>query len=241
MRISQLSNNTASMYLNRATDKMNKSAQRIASGKRILTAADDASGLARLQTMKAYRTSLQGDTDNLNSAKDFAQVKDGALAQITDLAQEIAQLQASDSPDDDVITAYTEQINDILTNTTFNGQNVFDKDDITFGSMTIGGSTLVGDSGSTLDFSDAGATATSLEAIIKERGVTGAYQNGIEARISVNETGIANLDESISRLQDCDLEAESINYNKQFILQQFATQMISKQTENMYSILNLLA
>ena len=239
MRISQLSNNTASIYLNKATDKMNKSAQRLASGKRILTAADDASGLARVQTMKAYKTQLEVDTENLNSAKNYAETKDGALAQITDLAQEIAQLQASDNPDADVIAAYTDEINSILTNTEFNGKKVFSKDASTFGSMTIAKSNLVDDSGSTLDFSDATKTKESLDAIIKERAVVGAYENGIDARISVNSTSISNLEDSISRIEDVDIEKETLNYNKQYILQQLATQMIGQQANNMYSMLNL--
>lgn len=240
MRISQLSNSMgmANLYLNRATNEYNKSSKRIASGKKLTT--DMVGSLSKLQNLKAYRSQAKVDNENLSTAKDFANVKDGALAQITGLAQKISEEYASDTINQDSIDAYATEITNILTNTEFNGQKVFQKDAISFGSYSMNASELVNDSGSTLTFDSAANAKTSLDAILKETSINGAQSNGIDARISVNTTAIENMDEAISRIEDVDIAEETLNLTKQQTLQQLSLSMINNMTQQQSSLINYL-
>lgn len=256
MRISQMAATSASIYLNKSTEKLNKSAERLASGKRILTAGDDPSGLMRATSMKAQIGQYTMGTSNMKDMKAFADTKDSALENLSELAQKITEAYAqkegltseSDKTAIDAsITAYTAEANDIISNTIYNGKNVFDKEALTAssgngGTFSMSASSLVDEStgASKLDFSSADEASKSLSAILSERAQTGAYQNSLDARISINEKMTSNLEDAYSRIVDVDIEKETIEYNKQLILQQSAQAMIRQQNSNMSSILNLL-
>lgn len=242
MRINQMSNSIgmSTLYLNKVTREMNKSAQRISSGKKLNT--DLVGDYGKLSAMKGHRNTIKVDTENLHSAYDFASVKDGALSQITELAQKISEAYAKDDFDQGTIDAYASEIESIITNTEFNGNKIFSKDDLTFGSTTIGKSSFVDpDDGSVkLDFTDAAKATTSLNSILSEAGKNGAVMNGIEARISVNTTMASNLDDAISRIEDVDITEENTKYSQLGIQQQISAAMIAKMTESQQSILNFL-
>ena len=236
MRIQQMTATNSSLYLNKATDKMQKSAQRLASGKRILTAADDASGLARVQKLRAQLNTLNVSNDNLNDAKALTNVKDGALEQITELAQKINELYADGGDNADTIEAYAGEIESIIGSTTYNEINVF-QDSYTVEGMDLGGG--VASLTAADNFKDAATAKAALDTIVGERAKLGAYQNSMDARISINSTTASNLESAISLIEDVDIDRETIEYNKQYILQQTAQAMIANQNNSMYSILNL--
>ena len=64
----------------------------IASGKRINSAADDASGLTIAQKMNSQETGLNVGSDNAKDGNSLLNVADGALGQITDSLQRIYEL-----------------------------------------------------------------------------------------------------------------------------------------------------
>jgi flagellin len=64
---------------------LNQSMQRLSSGLRINSAADDAAGLAISSGMNAQIVSMNQDVRNANDAVSFTQVADGALSQIGNL------------------------------------------------------------------------------------------------------------------------------------------------------------
>jgi flagellin len=64
---------------------LNQSMQRLSSGLRINSAADDAAGLAISSGMNAQVISMNQDVRNANDAVSFTQVADGALSQIGNL------------------------------------------------------------------------------------------------------------------------------------------------------------
>lgn len=237
MRISQMANNWPSYYLNRATNNMNKSAEKLASGKRINTAADDPSGMAKLQTMKMYYNTARVNNEGLESARDYAKVKDNALQQINEIAGKISELQLADNVDEDVIKVYSDEISNIISTTSFNGNKVFNDSDISIGGIDFKANTLTS---SVLKFGTSDETKASIDAITKELGMLGATEYAIDSRINVNNSTMANMEAAISRIEDVDVEKEMTEYNKQYVLQQMASSMISKQNQNMTSILDLL-
>lgn len=244
MRISQMSNSIgmSSLYLNKTTKELNKSAQRIASGKKLNT--DLVGDYGKLNTMKGHRNTLKVSTENLQSANDFASVKDGALSQITDLAQKISQTYAKgdlDAADTASVTAYTSEITNILKDTEFNGKKVFSKDVINFGDAKLSASTLNAAGDDTgLEFDTAENTAASLTKILSETGTNAAQMNGFDARISVNTTMGANLDEAISRVEDVDVTEENSKFAQLSIQQQINAAMITNMQNMQSSLLNYL-
>ena len=123
------------MYLATNHANLQKSLDRLSSGKRITEPADDAGGLA--VSMKLEHTSkvLQGVSRNISNAVSLLQVQDGALMSVGDIVSRIGELQGMH---DDVtkntadkatynaeFTDLTAQLTDIASNTTFNGINVF--------------------------------------------------------------------------------------------------------------------
>jgi flagellin len=80
-------------YLNQTKSLMDKSLQRISSGKRILSAGDDPGGLAfsmRLQNELTINNAVQSTVEN---AKSFVDVQDSALQTAGDVLTEMSSLQ----------------------------------------------------------------------------------------------------------------------------------------------------
>lgn len=71
---------------------MTKSMEKLSSGLRINSAADDASGLAISEKMGAQITSLKQATANAKDAKSFLETADGYLSQSTDILQRMREL-----------------------------------------------------------------------------------------------------------------------------------------------------
>ena len=71
---------------------MGKSMEKLSSGLRINSAADDASGLAISEKMGAQVTSLKQATKNAKDAVSFLETADGYLSQSTDILQKMREL-----------------------------------------------------------------------------------------------------------------------------------------------------
>jgi flagellin len=126
----------AGMYLGTNHANLQKSLDRLSSGKRITEPADDAGGLA--VSMKLEHTSkvLQGVSRNIANATSLLQVQDGVLKSVGDIVSRIGELK---SMYDDVTKntsdkdAYEAELVDLqgqitaLTTTSFNGIGLFDQ------------------------------------------------------------------------------------------------------------------
>ena len=109
--------------------------QRLSTGMRINSAADDAAGLAITNTMTSQIDGMQQSVSNANDGISLAQTAQGALTEVTNMLQRIRQLavqsasgtyQASDRTSmQSEVSNLTQQIAGILGATTFNGVNVF--------------------------------------------------------------------------------------------------------------------
>ncbi|WP_353229229.1 flagellin [Novosphingobium sp.] len=119
-----------------AAGKMTAQAmQRLSTGLRINSAADDAAGLAISNTMTSQIDGMTQAVSNANDGISLAQTAGGALTEVTNMLQRIRQLavqsssgtyQASDRTSMQAeVSNLTQQISGILAKTTFNGVNVF--------------------------------------------------------------------------------------------------------------------
>lgn len=109
--------------------------QRLSTGLQINSAADNAAGLAIVNTMTSQIDGMQQSVANANDGVSLAQTAGGALTEVTNMLQRIRQLavqsssgtyEASDRQAMQTeVSNLTAQISGILTSTTFNGVNVF--------------------------------------------------------------------------------------------------------------------
>lgn len=123
--------NTALRYLNNNSTAQSESLAKLSSGSRIVSAKDDASGLAIATSMNADITVLNQAATNVTSGTSVLNTADGALSNIADILQRMnsltAQAQSGSSSTDDLsyIDAEYQQllgeVDDISTTTNFNG------------------------------------------------------------------------------------------------------------------------
>jgi flagellin len=128
--------NQALLNLNRNQGQLGKLVNQLSSGLRVNTAADDPSGLAIAVNLQDQAAGF--DTANLNvqDATNAANVADGALSTVTSILQRVRNLaiEAANtitSPTDraalqDEVTQLIQEINQISSNTNFNGQALLD-------------------------------------------------------------------------------------------------------------------
>ena len=120
---------------NAAAKSLGVAMERLSTGKRINSAKDDAAGLAITTTMTAQIKGMSQGVRNANDGISLAQTAEGALSEVTNMLQRVRELAVQSSSgtyqksDRDSmqseVTALTDQINDVLNNTKFNGNALF--------------------------------------------------------------------------------------------------------------------
>ena len=124
----------AQRKLTNATNSLNTTYQRLASGLRINSARDDAAGLQITDRMTSQINGLNQGNRNANDAIALAQTTEGAMDEITSMLQRIRTLaiqagNGSNTQKDresiqQEVTALSQEITRIACRTTFNGQTV---------------------------------------------------------------------------------------------------------------------
>ena len=141
--------NTALIYLNRNSNDQAKSLAKLSSGSRIVTASDDAAGLAVASRLSADISTLEQAGRNTLQGRAVLQTADGALARVGDILQRLKSLAAQsasgsvDASSRGFINQEYQQlvteINSIATQTEFNGANLIDSSyDATAGTFLVG-------------------------------------------------------------------------------------------------------
>ena len=125
----------AGMYLGANHANLQKSLDRLSSGRRITEPADDAGGLAVSMKLEHTGKVLQGVANNISNAISLMQVQDSALDSIGKIVSRIGELQgmyndvtkstADKALYDSEFTDLKAQITAIASNTVFNGIDVF--------------------------------------------------------------------------------------------------------------------
>src|SRR5690606_24007145 len=120
--------------------------ERLSTGKRINSAKDDAAGLAIATSMTSQIRGMNQAVRNANDGISMAQTADGALNEVTNMLQRVRELAVQSASgtysDDDRALMQTEvaelgaQIDDIISNTKFNDNAVFDAADVVINIQT---------------------------------------------------------------------------------------------------------
>jgi flagellin len=145
----------AARNLSLNSDAVSKNIQRLSSGLRINSAADDAAGLVISESLRAQSAGLQQATRNTNDAINVVKTAEGALNEVASLLVNVRQLVvhaanvgANDptalKADQDAIAQAVSSINRIAGNTQFNNKNLLDGSASSASAAFTGGTATVG-------------------------------------------------------------------------------------------------
>jgi flagellin len=203
--------NEALLNLNHNQATLGKLVSQLSSGLRVVTAADDPSGLAIAVNLNDQSAGF--DTANLNvqDATNAANVADGALSTVTSILQRIRSLaiEAANtitSPTDrsalqDEVTQLLQEINQISANTNFNGQALLDGSHAGFQPSTAATATIT-------DNAQIGTFNTYI---------AGGGSSALVTSVSVSSTSTAIVDGTI------EVEVAQINATQQGLVVSFFT------------------
>ncbi len=192
---------------------LSKTLERLSSGMRINSAADDASGLAIADGLKANVAALNQAVRNANDGASVVQVADGALAEISTLLQRgvsLAEQAASDTSGADGGSAKAaingeyqqilREINRISETVDFNGQVLLGSTGATF-DVQVGASSSAASNTITLTTSALSATGTATGGL----GLTGTGSGVTVTTTALNTKAGAQAELNLIRTAITDL------------------------------------
>jgi flagellin len=257
----------AARTLSRSTQALNGSLQRLSSGLRINSAADDAAGLAIAEGFRSVVVGTQVAQRNAQDGVSLVQTAEGSLSETTNILQRIRQLavQAANGTQStqnraslqNEVAQLLSQVDDIAQRTEFNGIKVLSAaQTVTLQSGAQQGQTLiVGVQGaSTRDLgisnvnisSIAGAVAalstldTAIQSVSSLRGTLGAFQNRLQFTINTLSIQEENSTASESAIRDADIAQETISFTRNQILVSAGTSVLAQANVVPQTALTLL-
>jgi flagellin len=267
-----INNNPASTrtatLLNAISQQLDQSAQRVASGKRILTAADDPAGMGIVSNMKAQYSSYNAVQKNLSAGKSLLEVASSSLGsqqEIMKQMKELATQAASGTLTADQRTALNEtftqlrtQLDESVNNATIFGQNLTGSaganvviqsginagNTFTISAARSDTTTLGLASLDLTDTTDASSAMTAIDTAVgtvaSNQAIIGAQQNGLNKLAENAMTVQNNLESSISRIEDVDMAAETAKLQQLQAKMQLTTAMMSITNQMPSYLLQLL-
>ena len=249
----------AQRSLNRNSDTLATSLQRLSSGLRVNSARDDAAGLAVAQRMEADARGLTVAMRNASDGISFAQTADGALSTSADMLQRMRELavQSLNGTISDTERGYLNseftQLQSEMTRlqgaAKLNNQSVFSTFSFQVGAAsgdTISATfTSVAAPTGTISTSTAAGTAitaidTALNSVASNRATIGGVMGRLGFSIQQLETARENQYAARSRIMDADFAAETANLTRAQILQQSGTAMVAQANSVPQNVLSLL-
>ena len=255
-----------------ASKMLGTAMERLSSGKRINSAKDDAAGLAIAASMTSQVRGMTQGIRNSNDGIALAQTAEGALGEVTNMLQRVRELavQSSSGTYQDAtdrtymqkeVDELTAQIDQVVTNSKFNGVVLFDGSttavkvqtganasdvvDLALTDLT----TLAASGGAAGSYDVSTATAantllatldTEIDTISNARSSLGAGQNRLESVVNTLTSNVTNLSDARSRIEDADYSAETTALAKAQILSQASTAMIAQANQSQQNVLSLL-
>lgn len=190
-------------YMRQNQDKMNVSMNRLSSGKRINSAADDAAGLAIATRMRARQSGLEKASQNTQDGMSLIRTAESAMNSVSNILTRMRDIAVQSSNGTNTaenqsalqkeFAELQEQIDYIAKNTEFNDKNLL----AGTGAVTIGSTSI---SGAEISIETLDSSATNQQITIKLANTT-AEKLGIDATTSnISISGAASALAAISAL-----------------------------------------
>jgi len=264
--------NVAAMRASHASTKaemgLSKAIERLSTGRRINSAADDAAGNSIATRMTSQIRGLNQAVRNANDGISLAQTAEGGMNEIVNMLQRMRELAVQSASgtlqDSDRVNLQAEvselilQIGDVATRTNFNGVALLDGTNATVAvqtgsaaaetvsvALTDVDAAALGVAALTVGTAAGATTAlttlgTALDTISTAQATLGAAQNRLQATVSSLVNRVTNLTESRSRIQDADFSEESTQLAKSQILSQASTAMLAQANQSQQGVLSLI-
>lgn len=268
----RINNNIMAMNTHRQysinNNNVSKSTEKLSSGFRINKAGDDAAGLAISEKMRAQIRGLNMASKNSEDAISMVQTAEGALSETHAILQRMRELavQSSSDTNEDAVDrdaldaeyqALAEEIDDIATNTAFNGKKLLDGtldakiqtgadsgQQLNIKVNDMKAATIMTAVGDLKSNANAQTAITNLDTAINSvstaRAGLGAIQNRLEHKINNLDTSSENLQAAESRIRDIDMAKEMTAFTKNNILVQASTAMLAQANQAPQNVLSLL-
>ncbi|NUN69689.1 MAG: flagellin [Bacteroidetes bacterium] len=258
--------NQAYTALNSTSRELGVHQLRLATGKRINSAADDASGYVISKKMEGRMRAMSAALDNVGDAQSVYGVAEGAYQTVADILTTIKEKQtraangAMGSEEKDAIAAeinsLMNEINDISNQTKFNGtallsgsySKTFQVGEASADSLTVAFTSVSAAAGGLLSVAAGSVTSsnistltvdTALQTINTEIGKIGANVNRLQTKEANLTTAITNTEAAKSRILDADVAKEQIHASKLSILQQTSTAQLAQANSSPQAFLSL--
>ena len=235
---------------------------KIASGKRIQTAADDAAGLAIAQKLKKNSNALDVGASNIRDGIGVANIKDSALGTMQESLQRIRELSVKASnglygdSEKQMIQGEVDQllkdIEHTAVGTRYNELKLLDgsmadmnlatnpdgtgmkiqMENVTLKALGIDGYDVTGSF-------DIGAIDAAMDKISAARSKTGAATNALEHAYNYNTGASFDLTASRSRIEDVDLPMAVSEQKKNKLMQDYRMGMIRRRMQEDSGIMRL--
>jgi flagellin len=234
-----------------------KSMERISTGKRINSPADDPANYFIAARMAADIQGMNQASRNVQDGLSLAQTADGALGDVTSMIQRIHELAIAAASgtysDDDRANMQIEvgqlatQIGQVLSSTAFNGIALFQPASSGGGDVTIQAGANGGDTGkvgletydpatlsqlSVATAADASRTMTLAEGLLKatdtSRARLGASMSALSSSMNVLENSVINETDAYDRIMDVDYGAETMALARNQLILNAATAMLAQ-------------
>jgi len=250
--------------LNNNNNMLQKSLQRLSSGSRIVSPADDAGGLAVSMKMQAAIKRTDAVNTNVANSVSFLQTQDGGMATASKILDRISELRTLyDDPTKNTndksnynteFQALTAQLSDIAAEK-FNDVSLFGGGSLTVSTTQDAGQSISVTKADIADNSNGFGTVSSATNIndISVSNITSAIQNVATLRATngaqtsrlqfaseMLDTNKANLEAANSRIIDTDIATESTKFARFQILQQSGAAMLAQANASSQIALRLL-
>ncbi|MGI2097416.1 flagellin [Shewanella glacialipiscicola] len=250
--------------VNKSNNLLTNAMERLSTGLRINSAADDAAGLQIANRMNANVRGMETASRNISDATSMLQTADGALEELTTIGNRQKELatQAANGVNsaadltalNDEFTELNAEITRILDNTTYAGNNLFTALEGTVTFQIGAGSaetlpvttTAIDDAALALGDLEGAANAaialvdTFLADVGTQRSTLGANINRLGHTASNLASVTENTKAAAGRIMDADFAVESANMTRNQLLVQAGTTVLSSANQNTGLVMGLL-
>ncbi|HXD55614.1 MAG TPA: flagellin [Solirubrobacteraceae bacterium] len=247
----------AARNLNNTENMLGTAMQRLSSGLRINSAADDVAGYAISERLKGQVSGLNQATQNISDAVSLAQTAQGALNDVVGMLQRVRELGVqyangtTSETDKEAIEQETEQLKEEITRvgetTTFNGVKLLEGgEEIKF---QVGANEKETVAVKTIELKGAVEKASvtevktideALDKVTKAAGEYGAVQNRIQYTATNLEVYSQNLSSAVSQIVDVNMASEMTQFTKDQVLQQAGVAILAQANHLPDAVLKLL-
>lgn len=252
-----------------AKAKADAQTEKLATGKRVNRASDDAAAMSIIESMTSEIKGLAQSHDNVASGMAALETTEGAASEITNLLQRQKELAIQSSNGtmsnsdraalNEEFTSLTEQINDISNKTTYNGQSLLNGEGLGSGSaklktgegeeMTLSKADMrtqsLGTSSS--DISTQAGAADAIDSIqsaidqsVSLRAKKGAEYSRLQSASSNIENQLVQQQDARSKMQDTDYATTITELQKTKVQSKAAMKTLSAENETLRSVLEML-